>query len=197
MTSSFLISHWNFCALFFVDALPISGLKPYPQIGKVQSRISPNENTEKLRGNPSPIDNSTTKPTTRYDCSQGNIWNYRSLINQSSNSYSRWLPQRSTSRSSRSVCLIPLAIDLDFHCKCLEEEKAKLGLRNICDTFGLSGVNRSMLQARSASIDIRATLTNVSPLAGESPRVLTTVSEDGSRDRWLCHRYVRAYMGSQ
>jgi hypothetical protein len=34
------------------------------------------------------------------------------------------------------------------------------------------------------------TPTNVSTPAGESLRVLTTVSDDDSRVKWLCHRYV-------
>jgi hypothetical protein len=56
--------------------------------------------------------------------------------------------------------------------------------------FGWTPVDLSILQARSVSTDIKATLINVSTQAGESLRVLTIVSEDGSRVKWLCHRYV-------
>jgi hypothetical protein len=37
--------------------------------------------------------------------------------------------------------------------------------------------------------------TNVLTLAGESPRALTIVSEDDSRVKWSCHRYVRFAAG--
>jgi hypothetical protein len=62
--------------------------------------------------------------------------------------------------------------------------------------FGRIGVDRYNLQAQSVSTDIRAIPTNVSTPAGESRRVLTTVSEDGSRVKWLCHRYVERRGGS-
>merc|ERR1712230_86286 len=48
----------------------------------------------------------------------------------------------------------------------------------------------SWRSAQSASIATSPTRTNVSTPAGESPRVLITVSEDVSRDKWLCHRLV-------
>merc|ERR1711977_639400 len=48
----------------------------------------------------------------------------------------------------------------------------------------------SRRSAQSASIATSPTRTNVSTPAGESPRVLITVSEDVSRDKWLCHRLV-------
>jgi len=48
-----------------------------------------------------------------------------------------------------------------------------------------------IVQASSVSTDIKVIPTNVSMPAGESPRVLIIVSEDVSRAKWLCHRYVR------
>lgn len=53
---------------------------------------------------------------------------------------------------------------------------------------------KGVLQARSASIVIRATDSNVSTRAGGSPRVLTIESEEDSRVRLQCHRYVRTSM---
>jgi hypothetical protein len=46
-----------------------------------------------------------------------------------------------------------------------------------------------------SNFSIIQTHTNASTPAGESPRVLTTVSEDDSRAKWLCHRYVGSAVG--
>jgi hypothetical protein len=68
-------------------------------------------------------------------------------------------------------------------------ENAILRWKFVCGEFGWTGVD-ILIQAPSVSTDIRVTPSNVSTHHGESPRVLTTVSEDDSRVPLLCHRYV-------
>lgn len=62
-------------------------------------------------------------------------------------------------------------------------------MENCSREFRWTGVD-IFIQAPSVSTDIRVTPSNVSTHHGESPRVLTTVSEDDSRVPLLCHRYV-------
>lgn len=107
---------------------------------------------------------------------------------------SRWFPQRSISRSSRSVRSI---LSINISTKPVPTQRRLWPLcrrKSMLDRAGgtLDGfeVDDWILQARSVSTDIRAIPTNVSTPAGESLRVLITVSEDALRDKWLCHLYV-------
>ncbi len=53
------------------------------------------------------------------------------------------------------------------------------------------GLLLTTIQARSASIVTRATPTNALTQTGASQRVSTIGSGDASRDKLLCHRYVK------